>query len=147
MRLELEEDAFGQALLAHYKGKECLEVIERDDGYIEVMAASSYFTSYDEWPQHEKEALKHAYRRILDVGCGAGRHSLYLQEKGFDVMGIDISPLAIEICKLKGLKKARVMSIDKVEFGPDSFDTILMMWNNFGLFSARATEKISQYNF
>jgi 2-polyprenyl-3-methyl-5-hydroxy-6-metoxy-1,4-benzoquinol methylase len=40
--------------------------------------------------------------RVLDVGCGAGRHSLYLQEKGFDVLGTDISPLASESASLGG---------------------------------------------
>lgn len=72
----------------------------------------------------------------MDVGCGAGRHSLYLQEKGFDILGIDISPLAIEVCKLRGLRKAEVMSIEEVNFKPNSFDTVLMMGNNFGLFGS-----------
>ncbi len=72
-------------------------------------------------------------RRVLDVSCGAGRHSLYLQKKGFDVIGIDVSLLAIKVCKLRGLKQAKVMSIDSVDFKPDSFDIIILMGNNFGL--------------
>ena len=75
---------------------------------------------------------------MLDVGCGAGRHSLYLQGKGFDVTGIDISPLAIKVCRLRGLHKVKHMSIAEVgKFGPNSFDTIIMMGNNFGLFGSR----------
>jgi SAM-dependent methyltransferase len=62
---------------------------------------------------------------VLDIGCGAGRHSLHLQEKGFDVLGIDVSPLAIKVCRLRGVK-----------FKPNSFDTIIMMGNNFGLFGS-----------
>jgi SAM-dependent methyltransferase len=69
------------------------------------------------------------------VGCGAGRHALYLQKKGFDVLGIDVSPLAVQVCRLRGLKKAKVMSIEDVGFKPNSFDTILMMGYNFSLFS------------
>ena len=65
--------------------------------------------------------------RVLDVGCGAGRCSLYLQRKGFDVIGIDNSPLAIKVCKLRGLKKAKLVAIEDAKFGPNSFDTILMM--------------------
>jgi len=58
-----------------------------------------------------------------------------LQQKGFDVTGIDISPGAIEVCKLRGLKKAFVRSVAEVnKFKPDSIDTILMLGNNFGLF-------------
>jgi SAM-dependent methyltransferase len=72
--------------------------------------------------------------RVLDIGCGAGRHSLYLQGKGFDVLGIDVSPLVIQVCKLRGLQKSKLVPIEAVDFRPDSFDTILMMGNNFGLF-------------
>jgi len=131
-----EEDAFGQVLWAFHSGDASFEVIERDDGYIDVTKAGAYFSAYEEWAQCEKEALNSVSGRVLDIGCGAGRHALYLQEMGFDVLGIDISPLAIEVCKQKGLKKAEVMSIEEVNFKPGSFDTILMMGNNFGLFGS-----------
>jgi hypothetical protein len=52
------------------------------------------------------------------------------------VFGIDISPLAIKVCKIRGLKKAKVKPIEEVDFKPNSFDTILMMGNNFGLFGS-----------
>jgi SAM-dependent methyltransferase len=74
--------------------------------------------------------------RVLDIGCGAGRHSLYLQKMGFDVLGIDSSPLAIKVCKLRGLKRARVMSIEELNFKPNSFDTVIMLGSNFGLFGS-----------
>lgn len=72
--------------------------------------------------------------KVLDVGCGAGRHSLYLQRKGFDVLGIDASPLATKICRLRGVKKAEVISIEDVNFKIGFFDSVLMMGNNFNLF-------------
>ena len=94
-----------------------------------------YFSEFEDWSEHEKKAMEFVKGRVLDIGCGAGRHSLYLQRKGFDVVGIDISPLAIKICRLRGLKKARIMSIDEIgKFAPNSFDTVLMLGNNFGLF-------------
>jgi hypothetical protein len=67
---------------------------------------------------------------------GAGRHSLYLQEKGFDVLATDNSPLAIKICKLRGVKNAQVSSIEELSGEMGSFDTILMLGNNFGLFGS-----------
>ena len=86
--------------------------------------------------------------RVLDVGCGAGRYSLYLQKKGFDVLGIDVSPLAVKVCRLKGVKKTQVMSIEALNFKPRSFDSVLMMGNNFSLFGsfkkAKITQKVSQ---
>ena len=129
-----EEDAVGQFLSARYNGKDSHEVIEREDGYIDAMSTKAYFSEHKDWPPHEQKSMEFVKGKVLDVGCGAGRHSLYLQEKGFDVLGIDISPLAVKVCKLRGLEKAEVMSIEELNLKPDSFDTILMMGNNFGLF-------------
>lgn len=134
------QDAYGQQLLAQYNSQnKTAEIIERDDNYIETgSSAGQYFTEYRQWSPIEKKAIKMAEGRVLDVGCGAGRHALFLQEKGFDVTGIDNSPGAIKVCKLRGLKKAFVRSIEEVDkFKPVSFDTILMMGNNFGLFGSR----------
>src|SRR5438093_10465509 len=83
----------------------------------------------------KKDAMRYGKGRILDIGCGGGRISLYFQRKGSDVLGIDVSPLAINVCKLKGLRKARVMSITEVSPRLGRFDTILMIGNNFGLFA------------
>jgi ubiquinone/menaquinone biosynthesis C-methylase UbiE len=59
------------------------------------------------------------------------------QEKGFDVTGIDNSAGAIKVCKMRGLKKALVRSIEEIDkFKPNSFDTIQMLGNNFGLFGS-----------
>jgi cyclopropane fatty-acyl-phospholipid synthase-like methyltransferase len=134
--LKPEEDAFGQMMWAYYKGKEVCEIVERDDGYFSAhrRGPETYFSEHKNWPLTEQEAMKFANGRVLDIGCGAGRHSLYLQKKGFDVLGIDSSPLAVKICKLRGLKKARVMSLEDANFEPDSFDTVIMLGGNFGLF-------------
>lgn len=128
-----EEDAFGQKLWTYYKGNEVFEIVERDDGYIEAIRMKGYFSDYENWAPIEQKAMQFVKGRVLDIGCGAGRHSLYLQKKGLDVLGIDISPLAVKVCKSRGLKKVKVMSIEEVDFKPNSFDTIIMMGNNFGL--------------
>jgi SAM-dependent methyltransferase len=134
--LKPEQDAFGQMIWACYKGEDVYEVIERDDGYIDAMSSKGYFSDYEDWHPIEQEAMQFVEGRVLDVGCGAGRHSLYLQKKGFDVLGIDVSPLVIKVCRLRGLKKAEVMAIEDVDFKPDSFDRTIMMGNNFGLFGS-----------
>jgi SAM-dependent methyltransferase len=133
--LKSREDAFGQMLYAVHGGAEAFEIVERDDGYIEAMPAKGYFSEYKDWPQIEQKAMEFARGKILDVGCGAGRISLYLQAKGFDVTGIDISPLAVKVCKLRGLKKVKLMPIEELDFRPKAFETIMMMGNNFGLFA------------
>ncbi len=132
-------DAYGEELMAFYKGEASEEIIERDDHYIESssMWGSSYLWDYPKWPPYEKRAVKFVRGKILDVGCGAGRHSLYFQRKGFDILGIDNSPLAVKLCRLRGVKKAKCLSIEDIgKLRPARFDTLLMMGNNFGLFGS-----------
>ena len=139
-----EKDAFGQAIWAYYQHGEGFEIVERDDGYFDVTSGPKlYFSEFRDWPDHEKKAMKLVRGRVLDIGCGAGRHSIYLQRRRFDVIGIDISPLAIKTSKLRGLKNAMVMSIDEVDrFPPGFFDTVLMLGNNFGLFGSPKKAKV-----
>ena len=88
-------------------------------------------------PKLEQKALQLAKGKILDVGCGAGSHSLYLQENNFDVTSIDISENAIEACQLRGLKNARVQNIldlDSDLHQNDRYDTILLLMNGTGIF-------------
>ncbi len=138
--LKPEEDAYGQEIWACYHGLDVSEIVERDDGYFEASGRGGaygpkmYFSEYEDWNPVEKRAMELVKGRVLDIGCGAGRHSLYLQKRGFDVLGIDNSPLAIKVCKLRGLKRAKVIPIEDVDFEPNSFDTVIMMGNNFGLF-------------
>jgi 2-polyprenyl-3-methyl-5-hydroxy-6-metoxy-1,4-benzoquinol methylase len=137
-KLKPIEDAYGQEIWSFFNGRKSFEIVEREDGYFDVSyGASMYFSQYDDWSEHQKRAIEFAKGRILDIGCGAGRHSIYLQSKGLDVTGIDSSPLAIRVSRLRGLKKAKVMPIAEIgEFRPRSFDTILMLGNNFGLFGS-----------
>lgn len=134
------EDAYGQQLKAQYtSGSANAEFIERDDNYIDTGSdVGMYFSVHADWAPREQQAIGQVRGRILDIGSGAGRHSLYLQSQGFDVTAIDNSPGAIEVCKLRGVNKAMVRSIADVDkFAPDSFDTILMLGNNFGLFGGK----------
>lgn len=133
-----EEDAYGQEIWAYYQSEEVLEIVERNDGYIDpsARAIKSYFSRYEDWAPYHRRAMEFVQGRVLDVGCGAGRHALYLQEQGLDVLGIDNSPLAVKVARLRGLKKAQITSLEDLKAQPDSFDTIIMMGNNFGLFGS-----------
>jgi len=134
-RIKNKSDAFGHALNDYLNDRGPLvEVIERDDGYIATSGGGNqYFASYLDWPPHQQRAMRYVRGRVLDIGCGAGSHALYLQRKGFVVLGIDVSPLAIAVCKRRGLKRARVLSIDHVTPKVGMFDTILLLGANFGL--------------
>jgi len=88
-------------------------------------------------PKLEQKALQLCKGKILDVGCGAGSHSLYLQEKDFEVTSIDISENAIKTCQARGLKNAKVENILHLE--NEKFDTILLLMNGTGIFENLAT--------
>ena len=126
-------DLFGQLLMDFLDSKVHRSQIERDDGYIDEHDISQYFGTYFRFSDAEKKGLRHAKGRVLDLGVGAGRHSLYLQEKGFDVVGIDISEKALEVCRRRGVVKLRKMSACDLRFEKSSFDTAIAFCNNFGL--------------
>jgi len=126
-------DIFGKALMAFYNGDPTPYNIQRDDGYTAQDDLAFYFRAYEDWPEYEKKALEYVRGRVLDIGCGAGRHSFYLQEKNFEVVAIDASPLAVELTHLRGVKDSRIMSALQLDFPPRSFDTVLLMGNNFGI--------------
>jgi len=135
--LKKSQDAQGRVMYDYYKGKQVSEIIERDDGYIDSSDGPKlYLSKYKDWSQHIKQAIRYVKGKVLDIGCGAGRHSLYLQNKGFDVLGIDTSPYALKVSRLRGLKKTKLISANQLSSRNGKFDTILMLGNNFGLFES-----------
>ena len=131
-----EQDAFGREIYDYFQTGEAVEIIEREDGFVDLSGGPTvYFSQYADWSAHVQKAMTYVQGRVLDVGCGAGRFALYLQEQGHDVVGIDNSPLAVDVCQKRGVKDARVLSVtqaSKRRLG--QFDSIIMMGNNFGLF-------------
>ncbi len=136
------KDLIGKAILDYQLTKKPNVIItETDISEDEEMNVSYWFREYNEMPKLEQIALKTCKGKILDVGCGAGSHSLYLESKNFDVKAIDISPNAIEACKLRGIKNAEIINILDVK--NEKYDTILLLMNGTGIFGR--LKNISQY--
>jgi SAM-dependent methyltransferase len=130
-------DAFGHALLNWAKGGTATEIIERDDGLTTAGAGPEvYLAAFKGWPSAERQSVRSMRGRVLDVGCGAGRVALDLQERGFDVVGLDSSSLAIQAAQIRGVNELRCASIDALGPTIGSFDTIVMFGNNFGIFGS-----------
>ena len=126
------KDLFGKAILDYQTNNSPEDLItETSISEADEMSVAYLFRSYAEMPKLEQKALQLANEKVLDVGCGAGSHALYLQEKGFDVTAIDISANAIKACELRGMKKAKVQDIMQLE--GEKFDTILLLMNGAGM--------------
>jgi SAM-dependent methyltransferase len=127
------KDLFGKAILDFQTNNSPEDLItETTISEEDEMSVAYLFRSYDEMPLMEQKALQLAKGKILDVGCGAGSHSLSLQnERNLDVTSIDISPNAIQACTLRGLKKAKVQDVMTLE--NEKYDTILLLMNGAGM--------------
>jgi SAM-dependent methyltransferase len=131
------KDLFGQAIF-DYQTQNAPEdlVTETNISEADEMSVAYLCRTYPEMPKIEKKALQLAKGKTLDVGCGAGSHSLHLQDKGFEVTAIDISPNAIKACQLRGVKDPRVQHL--LELDNEPFDTILLLMNGTGIFGTLA---------
>ncbi|WP_158847688.1 class I SAM-dependent methyltransferase [Algibacter sp. L1A34] len=135
------KDLFGQALLDYQNGHYTEDIITStsisDD---DVLPLPYLFREFKEMPKLEQKALKLAQGSVLDVGCGTGNHTLFLQEKDIKVKAIDISKGAIEVAKLRGVLHAETKNIlDETK----TFDTVLLLMNGTGIF--QELSQVSKY--
>ena len=126
------KDLFGKALLDYQNGNYTEDLITStsisDD---DVLPLPYLFRGFKDMPKLEQKALQLANGSVLDVGCGSGSHSLYIQGKGLQVKAIDISKGAIEVSKKRGVLHAEIKDVlDETE----TFDTILLLMNGTGIF-------------
>ncbi|MEM8521464.1 class I SAM-dependent methyltransferase [Flavobacterium sp. PL12] len=132
------KDLFGKAILDYQTNNFPEDLItETTISEEDEMSVSYLFRSYDEMPILEQKALQLSKGKILDVGCGAGSHSLYLQnEKNLEVLAIDISEYAINACQLRGIKNTKVQNILDLDSNDSAskYDTILLLMNGTGIF-------------
>lgn len=128
------KDLFGKAILDYQTNNSPEDLItETSISEADEMSVAYLFRSFDEMPKIEQKALQLAKGSVLDVGCGAGSHALYLQKKGFDVKAIDVSENAIKTCELRGLKNVSVENILNLDVS-NKYDTILLLMNGTGIF-------------
>ncbi len=127
------DDIFGMAIANYFHHGDKTDIVVHSPDFDDDLIPIHYlFRTYREMPVLERKALDNCRGRVLDVGSGAGSHALYLQqEKKLEVTAIDISPGAIEISRLRGLRDAR--NTDFFELEGETFDTILFLMNGTGI--------------
>lgn len=130
------KDLMGQAIWDYYynENPEDLQT-ETSISELDELPVSYLFRTFPEMNVVEQKALSLAKGRVLDVGAGAGSHSLYLQDdRQMDVVALDISPKSIAICEARGVKK--VWLGDILQYDDQKFDTILLLMNGTGIFKS-----------
>lgn len=131
--LPVDRDAFGAVMYARWRGIDDVRaVIERDDGMVDIDSLD-YLAPLRRWRAHERQAIRRASGRVLDVGCGAGRVALYLEPRGHDVVSIDVAPGAVRTAQERGARDVRGMAASEVRLAHGPFDSIVMFGNNAGL--------------
>ena len=137
----MKKDLFGKALQDYFNNNYTENLITSTNISGEDELPLPYlFRSYSEMPKLEQKALTLAKGSVLDVGCGSGSHSLYLQEKGLDVTAIDISKGAVAVAKKRGVSHVEHKDIlDEA----NTFDTIILLMNGTGIF--QEASQVSKY--
>ena len=94
----------------------------------------------------KREGVEHPYNRFLadtvknmrpgralDIGMGQGRNALFLAERGWQVTGFDISPVAVRQAQAEARKRglrldAQVADVDKFDYGKERWDLVVGMY-------------------
>ncbi len=129
--MKREKDPMGAAIAEFYaKGKAGKLRVFSPDFDEDELPVDTLFRDFTQMPKLEQMALFGAMGRILDVGAGAGCHSLALQGMGKEVTAIDISPLSVETMHSRGVLHALEQDFWQVS---EQYDTILMLMNGIGI--------------
>lgn len=129
--MDLKNDPIGLAITEFASTKKPTDIIVSSDICDDdIIPIEVLFRSYEEMPELEKIAIERVTGKILDVGAGAGIHSLELQDRGFEVNPIEISQGAVDYMKRVGLNARKINFFDLKN---EHYDTILMMMNGIGI--------------
>ena len=129
------EDPFGLVLLDYLHNRALGHdfILENDDGRkTPAMPPEWYFNTPERWYEWEREKLSSISGPVLDLGCGAGRASLFLQELGLDVTAVDASPGAVAVCRARGIKDVRLCDLREPPSDKE-WGAILLLCGNLGL--------------
>ncbi len=131
----MSEDLYGNALLDYHNGKYSEDITTHmtiaGDEVKDDLPLPYLFRTFEEMPSIEQKALQLASGKILDIGAGAGSHSLYLQEQNKEVTAVDVSKGAIEVCKARGVQN--VINTNILQLKNQKYDTLLALMNGTGL--------------
>lgn len=135
MSEETVGDAWGAALLDELDGRPvtdlALEVAGGDRS--PAMQPAWFLRPHAEWDWWERELLALVDAGpVLDLGCGAGRAALHFQAAGLAVTAVDTSPGAVEVCRRRGVRDARLGDVNEPP-ADQEWGAVLLLCGNLGL--------------
>lgn len=130
------KDLMGKAIWDFYyhENPEDLQT-ETSISELDELPVAYLFRNFEEMNTIERKALELSKGKTLDIGAGAGSHTLYLQnERDLEVTALDISPKSVEVCRLRGIRSA--VAKNMLTFSGENYDTILLLMNGTGIFQS-----------
>lgn len=137
----MAQDVLGSAIEAYFLNSDDTPIrvfINKNEE--PVMYPSVFFRSYKNMLKYEKISLRESKGRVLDLGCGAGCHALYLQKKGLEITAVEISKKSAKVAADRGVEK--VVNEDWRNLSLKNFDTVLVLMNGMGLAESPAELKL-----
>lgn len=95
------------------------------------MPIAVYFRDEDSFPLLEQKAMQACVGAVLDIGAGAGAHSLYLQENGVKVTALEISKSSVDVMQEQGVQY--ILHGDFFKIDLPKYDTLLLLMNGIGI--------------
>ncbi len=122
-----------RAWLAYFRGDTRATLnVHADDGAFEPIPVSVFCRGEGELRGPDRDAIRLARGKTLDVGAGVGAISLLLQEKGLPVTALEVVPEGVEIMRARGVEDPRESRLEGLPFG-ELYDTILLLMNGTAL--------------
>lgn len=122
-------------------------VLYKERNYREAQIFMDNLTHYLNLPEHAK---------VLDLACGKGRHAIYLNQLGFDVLGVDLSENSIAIANKNANNTLHFEVHDMRQPFEEKYDAIFNLFTSFGYFACDTDhlktliaikESLSDYGF
>jgi SAM-dependent methyltransferase len=106
--------------------------VEGDEA-VPAMHPEWFFRGFEQWDWWDRELLPLVERGpVLDLGAGAGRAAVYLQDRGMPVTAVEASPGAAEVCRLRGVADVRIGDLNDPPTDLP-WAAVLLLCGNLGL--------------
>ncbi|WP_353127495.1 class I SAM-dependent methyltransferase [Parapedobacter pyrenivorans] len=128
----MRRDVLGKALRDYLDGNHDEKLLLHTGyGEVEEMPVEEFFRLPEDFPELERIAMALCDGHVLDIGAGAGSHTLYLQNRGMNVTALERSPQACAVMRARGIQQ--VIQADFLQYQGNRYDTLLFMMNGIGL--------------